>query len=116
MENLLAVAAFRLHARRYGVHEIAVQARQIRFAPMELRESQELRIKRLYKGTLVKPAIRTALVPLPTETGRTGSPPLRDRALLQWAQELLDAVLGDDIGVAAAVQSASQPPSPARRP
>ncbi len=108
VENLLAVAAFRLHARRYGVHEIALQGRSIRFAPMDLRDSQELRIKRLYKGTLVKPAISTALVPMPTETGRSGSPPLRDRALLKWAQDLLDAVLGDNIAAAAAVQSASQ--------
>jgi transcription-repair coupling factor (superfamily II helicase) len=107
VENLLAVAAFRLHARRYGVAEVALQGRYIRFAPLELRESQSLRLQRLYKGTLVKAPVRTILVPVPTASGRMGSPALRDRALLGWAQELLDAVVGDDIGAAAAVQSAS---------
>ncbi len=65
VENLLAVADFRLHARRYGVHEIAVQGRYVRFAPLELRESQTLRLQRIYKGSLVKPALRQILVPRP---------------------------------------------------
>jgi hypothetical protein len=41
-----------------------------------------------------------------------GSPALRDRALLGWAQELLDAVVGDNIGTAAAVQSAASAAHP----
>jgi transcription-repair coupling factor (superfamily II helicase) len=112
VENLLAVAAFRLHARRFGVAEVALQGRYIRFAPLELRESQSLRLQRLYKGTIVKAPIRTILVPIPSESGRMGSPPLRDRALLGWARELLDAVVGDDIGAAAAVQSATNAAHP----
>ena len=101
VENLLAVAEFRLHARQFGVTEVALQGRQIRFGPLDLRESQELRLKRLYKGTLVKPATQTILVPQPTTTGRAGFPALRDRALLAWARELLDAVVGDNISAAA---------------
>ena len=101
VENLLAVADFRLHARQFGITEVALQGRQVRFAPLELRDSQELRLKRLYKGTLVKPATATILVPQPTTTGRTGSPVLRDSALLAWARELLDAVVGDNISAAA---------------
>jgi transcription-repair coupling factor (superfamily II helicase) len=112
VQNLLAVAAFRLHARTYGVAEVALQGRYIRFAPLELRDSQSLRLQRLYKGTLVKAPTRTILVPVPTATGRMGSPPLRDRALLGWAQELLDAVVGDNIGTAAAVQSAASAAHP----
>jgi transcription-repair coupling factor (superfamily II helicase) len=112
VENLLAVAAFRLHARTYGVAEVALQGRYIRFAPLELRDSQSLRLQRLYKGTLVKAPTRTILVPVPTATGRMGSPALRDRALLGWAQELLDAVVGDNIGTAAAVQSAASAAHP----
>ncbi len=105
VENLLAVAAFRLHARAFAVTDVGMQGRYIRFAPLELRESQQLRLQRLYKGTLVKPAIRTILVPIPSESGRMGSPPLRDRALLGWGTELLDAVLGDDIAAAANASS-----------
>jgi transcription-repair coupling factor (superfamily II helicase) len=102
VENLLAVAGLRVLARRYGVREITVAGRQIRFAPLELRESQTLRLTRLYKGAVVKTAVRTVLVPAPTETGRIGSRPLRDQALLAWAGQLLDAIAGDSIAAAAA--------------
>ena len=101
VENLLAVAEFRLHARLFGVEDVSAQARFIRFGPLDLRESQSLRLQRLYKGTLIKPATKTILVPAPTETGRLGSAPLRDKALLGWAKELLDAVVGDNIAAAA---------------
>jgi transcription-repair coupling factor (superfamily II helicase) len=46
-------------------------------------------------------------VPAPTTSGRAGSPPLRDRALLAWAKELLDAVVGDNISAAAHVSAAT---------
>nr|WP_222437295.1 transcription-repair coupling factor [Quadrisphaera sp. RL12-1S] len=92
VENLLAVARFRVRARASGITEVSLQGRNIRFAPVELRESQELRVQRLYPGTLVKQALRTVLVPQPM-TARVGGQPLRDRAVLEWATALLDAVL-----------------------
>jgi transcription-repair coupling factor (superfamily II helicase) len=107
VENLLAVASLRVLARRYGITEITVAGKQVRFAPMEPRESQTLRLQRLYKGAVVKPAVRTVLVPMPTETGRIGSRPLRDTALLTWAGGLLDAVVGDSVSAAATAAAAS---------
>lgn len=41
-------------ARACGVGEIVLQGPNIRFAPVELRESQELRLKRLYPKTVIK--------------------------------------------------------------
>ncbi len=107
-ENLLAVASLRVLARRHGVTEITVAGRQIRFAPLELRESQTMRLQRLYKGAVVKPAVRTILVPAPAETPRIGARPLRDRAILTWAADLLEAVAGDSVAVAAAVAAAAR--------
>ncbi len=104
-ENLLAVASLRVLARSYGVTEITVQGRQIRFAPLELRESQTMRLQRLYKGSVVKSAVRTILVPAPAETPRIGARPLRDRAVLAWAAGLLEAVVGDSVGAAATAAS-----------
>ncbi|GAB2691539.1 transcription-repair coupling factor [Thalassiella azotivora] len=101
VENLLAVARFRVLARQAGVTEVSAQGNHIRFAPVELRDSQQLRIKRLYPGTLVKPAVRSVLVPRPT-TARIGGKPLRDQAVLDWAGELLRAVLLDDVAAGAA--------------
>jgi transcription-repair coupling factor (superfamily II helicase) len=100
VESLLAVAAFRVQARRYGVSEVTLQGKYIRFSPLRLRESQTLRLQRLYKGSIVKAAVGQVLVPLPTTTGRLGAPQLRDRALLDWCGQLLDAVAGDIVAAA----------------
>jgi transcription-repair coupling factor (superfamily II helicase) len=90
--NLLEVARFRLHARKVGLTDVTLQGNQVRFSPVELRESQELRLNRLYPRSVVKRPLKTILVPRPT-TARVGGQPLRDLDLLQWARDLVDAVL-----------------------
>ncbi|MDA8436432.1 MAG: transcription-repair coupling factor [Actinomycetales bacterium] len=90
--NLLAVARFRIHARRAGVTEVVAQGNFIRLTPVELPDSRALRLARLYPGSLVKPATRTILVPRPT-TARVGGQAVRDTALLDWLRDLVDAVL-----------------------
>ena len=92
--NLLEVARFRSLARRAGLGEVAVAGRNVRFSPVELRESQQLRLQRLYPGTVLKPAVRTILVPRPS-TARVGGRPLADVELLHWCRDLVDAVLLD---------------------
>jgi len=94
VQNLLAVASFRAYARAHGVREVSGQGNYVRLAPVELRESQQLRLQRLYPRTVIKGPVRSILVPKPT-TARIGGQPLRDTALLAWARDLLDAVLGD---------------------
>ena len=54
----------------------------------------QLRLKRLYPGSIVKGAVRTILVPAPA-TARVGGTPLRDVELLRWCRELIGAVLLD---------------------
>ncbi len=97
--NLLAVAAFRVFARAYGLTEVAAQGPYIRLAPVELRESQQLRLMRLYPRSLVKAPVRTVLVPRPT-TARVGGQPLRDIALLDWSRELVTGVLEAPVAAA----------------
>ncbi|MEU1618541.1 transcription-repair coupling factor [Streptomyces sp. NPDC005722] len=92
VENLLLVAGLRLLARRLGVGDITLQGNNVRFSPVELRESQELRLNRLYPRTVVKQAARQILVPRPT-TARIGGKPVVGRELLAWTAELLTAVL-----------------------
>jgi transcription-repair coupling factor (superfamily II helicase) len=92
VENLLAVAAFRNKARSYGLTEVGVQGKQVRFLPMPLRESQVLRLQRLYKGAVYKQALDTVLVPMPM-TKPLGGQPLRDVDLLAWATDLLEGLL-----------------------
>jgi transcription-repair coupling factor (superfamily II helicase) len=106
VDNLLEVARLRVHARRAGVTEITSQGAQVRLAPVELRESQQLRLTRLYPGAVVRPAVRTILVPAP-KTARVGGRPLRDGEVLRWARDLVDAVLLDGVAEAARVAASS---------
>ncbi|MFJ9702665.1 transcription-repair coupling factor [Streptomyces fradiae] len=93
VENLLLVAGLRMLARACGVGEIVLQGANIRFAPVELRESQELRLKRLYPRTVIKAPARQILVPRPTAS-TIGGKPVVGRDLLAWTGEFLTTILG----------------------
>ncbi len=89
VETLVAVARFRVLAKKYGVEEVIAAGNAIRIHPVELAESRTMRLMRIYPRTNIKPATRTILVPSPTEqAGAIGAPPLRDAALLEWLHEL----------------------------
>ncbi|QUQ69212.1 transcription-repair coupling factor [Kutzneria sp. CA-103260] len=98
VERLLAVARFRQTCRRLGVTEVATQASSIRFAPMELLDSQLVRMKRLYPKATYKAATHIVSVPRPTEGpagGRIGAPPLRDTELLDWCAHFVESLIGN---------------------
>jgi len=90
--NLVAVARFRLLARQYGLTDISLQGRHIRFAPLALPDSKQLRLKRYHPEAVYKAAVEQVSVPRPT-TRRIGGEPLRDTALLDWCAQLLRDVL-----------------------
>ncbi|MEV8115784.1 transcription-repair coupling factor [Streptomyces xiamenensis] len=93
VENLLLVAGLRMLARSCGVGDITLQGNKIRFSPVELRESQELRLTRVYPGSVVKRAAGQVLVPRPA-TARVGGKPLTGRQLLAWTGEFLTTIPG----------------------
>ncbi len=109
--SLLAVARLRSRARHVGLADITQQGNHVRFAPVQLPESREVRVQRLYPKTVLKPGVRTMLVPVPREQpgagpgraaagGRSGqvtqlgARPIRDQELLAWCEELVEAVFG----------------------
>ncbi|MGH3272756.1 MAG: TRCF domain-containing protein, partial [Streptosporangiaceae bacterium] len=115
VESLLTVARLRSRARRAGLTDITQQGNHIRFSPVQLPDSRQVRVQRLYPRTLLKPAVATMLVPVPRAvpgtrpgsgstragTGQTvslGAPPLRGTDLLAWCEDLIEAVLGDPAG------------------
>ncbi|GAA3796952.1 transcription-repair coupling factor [Cellulomonas soli] len=102
VDNLFTVAEFRLHVRSAGLSDVTAQGKFVRFAPVDLPESAQLRLKRLYPGSVLKPAVRTVLVPYPT-TARVGGKPLQGHAVLDWARQLIDAVIRGDVSAAAQV-------------
>jgi transcription-repair coupling factor (superfamily II helicase) len=95
VRRLFAVAAFRQTCRRHGVTEVSTQGSLIRFAPLPLRDSQLVRLKRLYPKSNYKAVTNLVSVPRPTEGpagGRMGAPQLRDTDLLDWCANLLDSL------------------------
>ena len=92
--NLLEVARLRTAARRAGLTDITMAGQHIRFAPVELPDSRQVRVQRLYPKTVLKPAVRTMLVPVP-KTASIGGQPLRDTELLAWCGEVIRSVLAD---------------------
>ncbi len=103
VQNLLEVARLRVVARRAKIADIGLQGKVIRFGPVKgLRESQQLRLLRLYPGTVVKDQLGVILVPVPM-TARVGGKPLRDVEILTWARQLIEAVLLADIATSATV-------------
>ncbi|MET8984404.1 transcription-repair coupling factor [Nonomuraea wenchangensis] len=91
VDNLLEVAAFRIRARRAGLTDVTLQGQNIKFGPARLRESQQVRLDRLYKKAVYKQAAETLLVPIP-KTKPLGGQPLRDLDLLKWCGDLVEAL------------------------
>ncbi|HKD97478.1 MAG TPA: transcription-repair coupling factor [Micromonosporaceae bacterium] len=90
--NLVAVARFRLLARSYGLTDVSLQGRHVRFSPVPLPDSKQLRLKRFYPDAVYKQVAEQISVPRPT--ARPGGEPLRDAAILDWCAELLGTLLG----------------------
>ncbi len=101
--NLIAVARFRLLARAYGLTDVSVQGKHLRFAPLPLPDSKQLRLKRYHPDSVYKTANDQVSVPRPS-TRRIGGEPLRDQALLQWCGQLLADVLGEPASLTAVRQ------------
>ncbi|MGX7825329.1 transcription-repair coupling factor [Actinokineospora sp. 24-640] len=102
VDNLLAVARFRQLCRAHGVTEVVTQGSTIRFAPLPLRDSQAIRLKRLYPKAIHKAVTNTISIPRPTEGaagGRMGAPVLRDRDLLNWCASFLESLAPTPVGV-----------------
>ncbi len=75
--NLLAVARFRLFARSHGLTDVSLQGRHVRFAPLVLPDSKQMRLKRYYPDAVYKSVTDQVSVPRPM-TARVGGEPLRD--------------------------------------
>jgi transcription-repair coupling factor (superfamily II helicase) len=92
VDNLLAVAALRVHARDAGLTDVNVQGKYVRFLPVDVGDSLRVRIDRLYPGSVVKSQLHSLLVARPSHGPAAGSS-LRDRAVLDWAAQVIDDIM-----------------------
>ncbi|WP_370204206.1 transcription-repair coupling factor [Aeromicrobium sp.] len=90
-EVLLDVARLRVAVRTAGLTEVTSAGSQIRFGGVDLPESAQMRLRRVYPKSLYKPATHVALVPAP-KTAPVGGRPLRGRELLQWVATVVETL------------------------
>jgi transcription-repair coupling factor (superfamily II helicase) len=103
VENLLAVARFKVVCRTFGITEVSLQGQSVRFSPVLLPESAQVRLQRSYDKAVYKPVVSTMAVARPKGVvkpdgsfaeAKFGGEPLRDQALLTWCAQLLETILG----------------------
>ncbi len=86
VQALLAVADFRLLARKAGLTEVITQGPAIRFGPVDLPDSRAVRMQRLYPGAQLRSAQRAVLIPAP-KTSPIGGKPVTGFDLLTWCTQ-----------------------------
>jgi len=92
-QALLAVAQLRALAKSHGIREVVATGKFLRLSPLILPESRQLRLTRLYPGSLYKGPTNTALVTLPKNPAWNPSKPtaeIVDTSLLTWVTEVVD--------------------------
>ena len=59
------VARLRAECHRLGIRDVSITGAQARLAPLRLRTSEEMRLRRLARGSRYKEDLRQVVVPLP---------------------------------------------------
>ncbi len=93
VDLLFNVAEFRLECIEAGIDEVQVQGKMIRFGHIDVPDSTAMTLKRLYPGSLIKPATRLVLIPHP-QTKRFGGHGLTDAPLLDWCRDAVNLLVG----------------------
>ena len=89
VSRLLAVARLRHQARAAGVTDITVQGTRIKVHPVDLPDSKQVRLKRLFPGSNYRAAAKAIQLSFPKAGRNVTSPKLRDVELVQWMADFL---------------------------
>jgi len=87
--ELLAIASLRIFARSLNITEIAYAGKSLRISPIELPESAQIKLQRLYPGSIYKDAARTVLVAKPQSPNWIQSGEVGDTSTLAWVDSIL---------------------------
>ncbi|AKE41795.1 transcription-repair coupling factor Mfd [Corynebacterium kutscheri] len=90
--RLLAVARLRHCAREVKLSDIGMQGTRIKVHPMELSDSGQVRLKRLFPGATYRAAAKAVQLPMPTAGRNVTDARLRDVELLQWVADFISAM------------------------
>ncbi|MQY25096.1 transcription-repair coupling factor [Nocardia aurantia] len=109
--RLVSVARLRLLCREYGIAEAGVTGTTLKISPLQLPDSKQLRLKRIYPSATYRPTTGVVQVPLPRVEDSVGAARVRDVQVLQFVADLLLALDGKaqgsvDLAVATDVPAA----------
>ncbi|MDO5672057.1 MAG: transcription-repair coupling factor [Actinomycetaceae bacterium] len=94
VERLFDLTRLRHQARKAGVKDITlVRQKYVRFSPVELKDSQQMRLKRLHPASVVKLATREVLIPAPVITKGLAQDLVVDKELLDWTSDVISTIV-----------------------
>ncbi|MFI5782756.1 transcription-repair coupling factor [Nocardia sp. NPDC051570] len=96
--RLVSVARLRLLCREYGIAEAGVTGTSLKVSPIQLPDSKQMRLKRLYPAATYRPTTGIVQLPLPRVEDSVGAERIRDVRLLQFVADLLLALDGKPQG------------------
>lgn len=99
VQNLIAVSRLRRMAQKAGLSEVVTAGGNLRVASMELADSIQVRLQRMFPGARYFGQTHSVSVPMPVRQGI----PLADADLIEWTGQLLVAIFGAELKVDAPV-------------
>ena len=91
--ELLAVAALRLYAKSLGLTDIAFSGKHLRLTPIQLPESAQIKLTRVFPGSIYKSATQILLVARPSSPNWIESAPIGDTSTLAWVDSVLKELI-----------------------
>ena len=91
--TLIEVAQLRVRAKQLGLSEVVIQGKFLKLAPVTLPESLQLRLMRMYPGSLIKAATESIMVARAATPNWQAGGDLGDTSILPWTMEVLNSIL-----------------------
>ncbi|MCT2042764.1 transcription-repair coupling factor [Pseudoclavibacter alba] len=89
VEQLFAVSRIRRLAARAGLHEVIVVGKALRMSPVELPDSKQMRLRRMYPEAKLVEASNSLTFPLPgSRLGET----VTDAELIEWVRGIFRSI------------------------
>ena len=92
-EELFKVASLRLFAKSLGITDVSFSGKNLRLYPITLSESAQLKLSRIYPGSIYKNASQTLLVSRPTTPNWIDSPRVGNTSILTWVDEVINNLI-----------------------
>jgi transcription-repair coupling factor (superfamily II helicase) len=92
-QELLLVASLRLFAKSLGLTDIAISGKHLRLTPVNLPESAQIKLSRLYPGSIYKNATQILLVARPSSPNWIESASIGDTSTLAWVNSVLKEII-----------------------